>query len=58
MTDRFKCSDGAVFTTMLDVLVHLKRNPDVTVRERDVDVTERLRRILDDHPYGTGGRDA
>lgn len=54
MTDRFVFSDGATFTSMLDALVHLKRNPGLTVTEHDVDITERFKRILNDHPYGTG----
>ena len=54
MTDRFTFSDGAHFTTMLDALVHLKLNPDLTVEEHGVDVTERFKRILHDHGYGSG----
>jgi hypothetical protein len=52
MTDRFVFSDGAVFTTMLDALLHLKRHPDATVREHGVDVTERFKGILANHGYG------
>ena len=55
MTDVFTFSDGAVIRTMLDALVHLKLHPGLTVTDQNgVDVTERFRRILTDHPYGTG----
>lgn len=55
MTDVFTFSDGAEFRTMLDALIHLKRNPALTVTDRSgADVTERFRRILTDHPYGKG----
>ena len=58
-------SDGAAFASQLDALLHLKRNPTLTVEFSELsmagvkttDVTEKFRSILNDHPYGTA-RDA
>lgn len=53
--DLFKFSDGAAISTMLDALIHLKLNPDLTVHDvRGADVTARFKRILTSHGYGPG----
>lgn len=53
--DLFKFGDGATFASMLDALVHLKLNPDLTVTDvRGTDVTARFRAILANHGYGPG----
>lgn len=54
-------SDGEEFNSQLEALLHLKRNPALTVEfselsmagEKRTDVTEKFRTMLTDHPFGT-----